>query len=126
MVAAEILGSTLTAVGLALLVVALGIRLAHGSWTSTQAVTFQYEGHPYLRWHDHRYRIVEALWASGIRRRRALPPPPLGPGADVTIFYLARDPAQWSLDAPYRATRLTALIGLGCAVVGTLVGFLPA
>jgi hypothetical protein len=125
MVLTEIAGSTLTAVGLVLLVAALGIRLAHGSWSETQAVTFDHRGHPYLRWHDHRYRIVEALWSSGLRRRRTSQPPPLGPGTDVTIYYRARDPEQWSLQQPYRATRLTAVLGLGCAVVGTLVGFLP-
>ena len=126
MVLIELAGSTLTAVGLVLLVAALGIRLVHGSWTRTHAITFDHEGHPYLRWHDHRYRIVEALWASGVRRRRRPPPPPLGPGTDVVIFYQARDPAQWSLEQPYRGTRLTAVVGLGCAVLGTLVGFLPA
>jgi len=125
MVAAEIIGATLTAVGLGLLAVALGIRLTHGSWTTTQAIAFRHEGHCYLRWHDHRYRIVEELWAGGVRRRRTPPPPPPDPGQDVTIFYLARNPAEWSLEEPYRKTRFTAVVGLGCAVIGTLVGFLP-
>lgn len=124
MVATELLGAGLTAVGLGLLVVALAIRLSHGSWASTQAVMFLHQGHAYLRWHDHRYRIVEALWAGGIRRRGAVPPAP-APGTDVSIFYLVRDPAQWSLEEPYRRTRVIALAGLGCAVVGTVVGFLP-
>lgn len=127
MLVSEIVSSTLTALGLGLLIAAVVIRLAYGSWTRTHAITFQHEGHPYLRWHNHRYRIVEALWSSGVRRRQrgTVPPPPPAPGEDVTIFYHARNPSQWSLEAPYRGTRVLAVVGLACAVVGTLLGFLP-
>lgn len=127
MVVIEIGSSALTALGLGLLVAALVIRLVYGSWTRTQAVTFEHRGHAYLRWHDHRYRIVEALWASGIRRRRegSAAPSPLAPGEDVTIYYRARTPTQWSLEEPYRGTRVIAVVGLVCAVAGALLGFLP-
>ncbi|WP_434994881.1 hypothetical protein [Arthrobacter sp. Ld5] len=121
----EILSSTLTVLGLVLLLAALVVRLVDGSWSRTQAVAFMHEGHPYLRWHDHRFRIVEALWSSGRRRRPMPPPPPLPPGEDVTIFYQVRHPTQWSLDAPYRGARRTAIIGLACAVAGVVLGFLP-
>ncbi|MDQ0736201.1 DUF3592 domain-containing protein [Arthrobacter agilis] len=121
----EFVTAALTALGLGLLIAALVIRLVYGSWTRTQAVTFDHEGHPYLRWHDHRYRIVEALWASGLRRRKGAGPPPLPAGEDVTVFYQARNPAQWSLEQPYRGTRALAVVGLVCAVLGTLLGFLP-
>jgi len=123
----EILASTLTALGLGLLLAALVIRLIYGSWTRTQAITYEHEGHLCLRWHDHRYRIVEALWSSAVRsRRRPAPAPPPAPGEDITIFYLARNPSQWSCEQPYRGTRIIAVVGLVCAVVGTLLGFLPA
>ncbi len=123
----EVVGSALTALGLGLLVAALVIRLVYGSWTRTQAITFEHEGHPYLRWHDHRYRIVEALWSSCVRRRRrGTPvPAPLAPGEDVTIFYSARNPGHWSLEEPYRGTRILAVVGLACFIGGALLGFLP-
>jgi hypothetical protein len=122
----EIGSSALMALGLGLLAAALVIRLVYGSWTRTQAITFEHEGHPYLRWHDHRYRIVEALWSSCVRRRRrgAGPPPP-APGVDVTIFYHSRDPGTWSLEEPYRGTRVIAVAGLVCVIAGALLGFLP-
>jgi hypothetical protein len=122
----EFVSAGLTALGLGLLIAALVIRLIYGSWTRTQAITFDHEGHPYLRWHDHRYRIVEALWSGGIRRRRqGAAPSPLAPGEDVTIFYQARNPAQWTLEEPYRGTRAVAVVGLVCTVLGALLGFLP-
>ena len=123
----EIVGSALMALGPGLLIAALVIRLVYGSWTRTQAITFEHEGHPYLRWHDHRYRIVEALWSScAHRRRRAIVvPPPPAPGEDVTIFYSARNPGHWSLEEPYRGTRILAVVGLVCFVGGALLGFLP-
>lgn len=124
MVVIEILSSTLTALGLGLLLAAVLIRLVYGSWTRTLAITFELEGHPYLRWHDHRYRIVEALWTSRVRARDgdgAAPPP----GDEVDIYYHARAPRTFSLRAPYRGTRVLAVVGLACAVVGTLLGFLP-
>ncbi|MHA7208503.1 hypothetical protein [Arthrobacter sp. MDT1-65] len=124
MVVIEFVTAALTALGLGLLVAALVIRLVYGSWIRTQAITYDHEGHPYLRWHDHRYRIVEALWSSGVRRRRDAGPP-LPPGVDVTIFYQARNPTQWSLEEPYRGTRVVAVVGLACAVLGALLGFLP-
>ncbi|MFJ6000771.1 hypothetical protein [Arthrobacter sp. NPDC092385] len=125
MVVIEIVSSTLMALGVGLLLAALLIRLVYGSWTGTQAIAFEHEGHPYLRWHDHRYRIIEALWSSGIRRRQrgsVVPPPP---GTDVPIFFHARNPTHWSLEEPYRGTRIVALVGLACAVAGALLGFLP-
>lgn len=123
----EILASTLTALGLGLLLAALVIRLIYGSWTRTQAITFEHGGHLCLRWHDHRYRIVEALWSRAVRSRRgAATAPPPAPGEEITIFYLARNPSQWSFEQPYRGTRIIALVGLVCAVAGTLLGFLPA
>ncbi|MHA7144612.1 hypothetical protein ACX80U_07805 [Arthrobacter sp. TmT3-37] len=126
MVVTEIVSSTLTALGVGLLVAALVIRLVYGSWARTQAVTYEHEGHPYLRWHDSRYRIVEALWSSCMRRRRSVPaPPPPAPGEDVTIFYHARNPTRWSLEEPYRGTRVIAGIGLVLAVGGAALGFLP-
>lgn len=127
MVVTEIVSSTLTALGLGLLIAAAVIRLAYGSWTRTQAITFEHEGHPYLRWHDHRYRIIEALWSSGGRPRQkgTVDPPPRAPGEDVTIYYHARSPARWSFEEPYRGTRIVAVVGLACAVVGVLLGFLP-
>jgi hypothetical protein len=126
MLVIEIVSSTLTALGLGLLIAALLIRLAYGSWTRTQAITFEHEGHPYLRWHDHRYRIIEALWSSSIRRQKGKHAPPVVPtGEDVTIFYHSRTPTHWSLEAPYRGTRVVAVVGLVCAVVGALLGFLP-
>lgn len=122
----EIVSSTLTALGLGLLLAALMIRLAYGSWTRTEAITFEHEGHPYLRWHDHRYRIVEALWSSAIRRQKATPAPtPRAPGEEITVFFHTRHPAHWSLEEPYRGTRVMAVVGLVCAVVGTMLGFLP-
>ncbi|WP_104167908.1 hypothetical protein [Arthrobacter sp. SX1312] len=123
----EIVSSTLTVLGLVLLSAALVMRLVDGSWSRTQAITFEHEGHPYLRWHDHRFRIVEALWSSGSRRRRdrTPAPPPLPPGKDVIIFYQARHPAHWSLEEPHRGSRRIAITGLVCAVVGTVLGFLP-
>ena len=127
MVVIEFVSAALTALGVGLLLAALVIRLLYGSWTRTQAITYDHEGHPYLRWHDHRFRIVEALWASGIRRRQQAsgPPPPLAPGKDVTIFYHARNPTRWSLEEPYGGTRVVAVVGLVCAVAGVLLGFLP-
>lgn len=127
MVVIEIVSSALIALGVGLLVAAFLIRLVYGSWTRTQAISFEHEGHPYLRWHDHRYRIVEALWSSGTRRRQrgAVAPPPLAPGADVPIFFHARNPTHWSLEEPYRGTRIVALVGLACTVVGAVLGFLP-
>ncbi|WP_104116239.1 hypothetical protein [Arthrobacter sp. B1805] len=126
MIVIEIVSSTLTALGLGLLIAALVIRLVYGSWTRTQAITFEHEGHPYLRWHDHRYRIVEALWSSEVRRRKnhAATPAPL-PGEEVPIYYHARRPVHWSLQPPYRGTRAVAAVGLACTVVGVLLGFLP-
>ena len=123
----EIVSSTLTVLGLVLLSAALVVRLVDGSWIRTQAITFEHEAHPYLRWHDHRFRIVEALWASGSRRRRGRTPapPPLPPGKDVAIFYQARHPTHWSLEEPHRGSRRMAIVGLVCAVVGTVLGFLP-
>lgn len=123
----EIVSSTLTVLGLVLLLAALVVRLVYGSWSRTQAITFEHEGHPYLRWHDHRFRIVEALWSSGSRRRsRRVPaPPPLPPGKDVAIFYQVRHPTHWSLEEPYRSTRRLAITGLVCAVAGVVLGFLP-
>jgi len=122
----ELLSSTLTVLGLVLLVAALVVRLVYGSWTKTQAITYEYEGHPYLRWHDHRFRIVEALWSSGSRRRNRTPAPPaLPPGEDVTMFYSVRHPTHWSLEEPYRGSRLIAVVGLVCAVAGAALGFLP-
>jgi hypothetical protein len=120
----EILSSGLTALGVGLLLAALMIRLVYGSWTRTQAITFEHEGHPYLRWHDNRYRIVEALWSSAVRRRRTSVPP-LPPGEDVVIWYHARRPSQWSLEEPYRGTRTLAVVGLVCAAAGALLGFVP-
>ena len=126
MLVIEVLSSGLFALGVGLLLAALAIRLMYGSWTRTQAITFEHEGHPYLRWHDHRYRIVEALWSSGIRRRKkSLPPPALPPGEDVVVWYHARQPSQWSLEEPYRGTRMLAVVGLVCAVTGALLGFVP-
>lgn len=126
MLVIEVISSTLTALGLGLLIAALVIRLAYGSWTRTQAITFDHEGHPYLRWHDHRFRIVEALWSSGARRNRSVPgPPALPPGEDVIIYYHVRSPTNWSLEAPYRGTRLIAVVGLVSAVAGALLGFFP-
>lgn len=128
MIVVEIISSSLVALGLGLLAAALVIRLVYGSWTRTQAITFTYEGHPYLRWHDHRYRIVEALWSSGSpgRGRKAPMPAAPPPGEDVTIHYHVRQPTHWSLGEPYRGTRVIAGVGLACAVTGTLLGFLPA
>ena len=126
MVVIEFVTAALTALGLGLLLAALVIRLVYGSWIRTQAITYDHEGHPYLRWHDHRYRIVEALWSSGIRRRRQdAGPPPLPPGQDVAIYYQARNPTQWTLEEPYRGTRVVAVVGLVCAVLGAALGFLP-
>lgn len=126
MMVIELVSSALTALGVCLLLVALGIRLAYGSWARTHAITFDHEGHPYLRWHDHRYRIIEALWSSGARRRKSgLPRAPLPPGEDVLIHYHVRHPTHWSLEAPYRGTRILAVVGLVTAVAGTLLGFLP-
>ncbi|MHA7279620.1 hypothetical protein ACX80H_07690 [Arthrobacter sp. MDT2-2] len=126
MMVIEIVSSALTVLGLGLLIAALVIRLVYGSWTRTQAITFEHEGHPYLRWHDHRYRIVEALWSSCAQGRRGNPvPPPLAPGQDVIIFYSARTPGHWSLEEPYRGTRLLAVVGLACFIGGVLLGFLP-
>ncbi|MEC5198692.1 hypothetical protein RCH21_000916 [Arthrobacter sp. PL16] len=127
-IALEIVSSTLVALGLGLLIAALTIRLIYGSWTKTQAITFEHEGHPYLRWHDHRYRIVEALWSSGTPRRGrgSAAPQPWTPGEDVTIYYHARQPTHWSFDEPYRGTRVIAVVGLACAISGALLGFLPA
>jgi hypothetical protein len=126
MVVIEIVSSTLMVLGLGLLIAALVIRLVYGSWTRTQAITFEHEGHPYLRWHDHRYRIVEALWSSCAHQRRghAVPPPP-APGKDVDIFYSARDAGHWSLEKPYRGTRILAVVGLACFIGGVVLGFLP-
>ncbi|MFC3300477.1 hypothetical protein FJV46_08295 [Arthrobacter agilis] len=125
-VVVEIAGSTLVALGLGLLIAALVIRLIYGAWTRSQAIAFQHEGHAYLRWHDHRYRIIEALWSSGRRRATTSPiPAPRRPGEEVTIYYHAREPTQWTLEKPYRGTRLLAVVGLGLAALGTLVGFLP-
>ena len=121
----EITSSTLTVLGLVLLAAALVVRLVDGSWIRTQAITFEHEGHPYLRWHDHRFRIAEGLWSSGSRRDRLPPPPPLPPGQEVTIFYQARHPTHWSLERPYRGTRRIAIVGLACAVVGVVLGFVP-
>lgn len=123
----EITSSTLTVLGLVLLAAALVVRLVDGSWIRTQAITFEHEGHPYLRWHDHRVRIVEALWSSGSRRRRdrTPAPPPLPAGEDVTIFYRARHPTHWSLEEPHRGSRRLAVAGLVCAVVGAALGFAP-
>ncbi|WP_247827226.1 hypothetical protein [Arthrobacter antioxidans] len=123
----EIVSSTLTVLGLVLLIAALVVRIAYGSWTRTQAITFEHEGHPYLRWHDHRFRIVEALWSSGSRPRRSRTPhpPPLPPGEDVAIFYQARHPTHWSFEEPYRGVRRIAAVGLAGAVIGTVLGFLP-
>lgn len=127
MVVIEILSSTLTALGIGLLLAALVIRLIYGSWTRTQAITFEHEGGLCLRWHDYRYRIVEAHWSNPVQSRSgAANASPPAPGEDVTIFYLARDPARWSVESPYRGTRIIAVVGLTCAVVGTLLGFLPA
>jgi hypothetical protein len=126
MVVIEIVSSALTALGPGLLIAALVIRLVYGSWTRTQAITFEHAGHPYLRWHDHRYRIVEALWSSCAQQRRGNPvPPPPAPGKDVDIFYSARNPGHWSLEEPYRGTRILAVVGLACFIGGVLLGFLP-
>lgn len=123
----EIVSSTLTVLGLVLLSAALVVRLVGGSWIRTQAITFEHKGHPYVRWHDHRFRIVEALWSSGSRRPRdrTPAPPPLPPGRDVTIYHQARHPTHWSLEEPYRGSRRIAIVGLVCAVVGSVLGFLP-
>jgi hypothetical protein len=126
MVVIEIAGSALMALGLALLLAALVLRLIDGAWTRTQAIAFEHEGHPYLRWHDHRYRIIEALWSSGRRRARTAPmPPPRASGDDVTIYYHVRRPTHWSIEEPSRGTRVIAVVGLALAVLGTLLGFLP-
>ncbi len=126
MIVLEIVSSTLTALGLGLLLAALAIRLIYGSWTRTHAISFEHQGHAYLRWHDHRYRIIEALWSSHLHPRgatRADPPPP---GDDVSIYFHVRRPLTWSIRPPYRGTRGLAIAGLDLAVTGVLLGFLPA
>lgn len=120
----ELVGACLVLMGIGLLLTASGIRLAHGAWTRTEAVSFEHRGHPYLRWHDHRYRIVEALWWSGTRARRRMPSPRAA-GEDVIIFYSVRDPARWSPDEPYRGTRLVAVGGLLAGLLGTALGLVP-
>ncbi|THJ68517.1 hypothetical protein E8P82_00970 [Arthrobacter echini] len=125
MIALEIISSTLTALGVGLLLAAVAIRLIYGSWISTHAISFEHEGHAYLRWHDHRYRIIEALWSGQVEPRGTARPDPPPSGEEIGIYFHVRRPVTFSLRAPYRGTRGLAVVGLCLAVLGVLVGFLP-
>jgi hypothetical protein len=107
----EVLGGTSATIGLALLGAGVLIRCFYVRWHKTKAIHVLDGGGHYLRWHTRR-DLHEEPW----------PHPPTcapAPGAEVTIYYHARRPEQWTLIAPYRS--IWWLLGAGALLTGIAV-----
>ncbi|MFF0902798.1 UNVERIFIED_CONTAM: hypothetical protein RF653_03895 [Kocuria sp. CPCC 205316] len=99
--------------GTALLVAALLVRCLYAWWVRTAAVHLVEDGRHRLRWHTTRYEIHEEPWPRP-------PAPAPEAGAEVTVYYHARDPHRWALVAPYRWLWLLAAAGTLLVAAGLL------
>lgn len=110
----EVLGATVTNVGLALVAASLLIRCFYTAWHKTDAIHILQDGAHFLRWHT-RTTLHEEPWP----RPPAFAP---APGERVVVYYHDRHPYRWALIAPYRHTWV--LLGVGAVLIGLGI-FLP-
>ncbi len=114
----ELLGSSALAVGVALLIGAVVVRMFSGSWVKTHAVAFLRDGQWGLRWHTTRYHLHEVL----LQEPLAGSPEP---GTELILYYHSRDPDRWSTSVPDRGIRALLFAGLLLSLVGIVLAFTP-
>jgi hypothetical protein len=118
-VAVELLGTVLSTGGVGLLIVAVILRLLHGTMIKTQAVLIDHHGTKALRWYDTSYIIHEVPYDGSI-------PPVPGRTVEIPIYYSARNRHDWQIHPPHRGLKALTVLGLILAGAGTVLPyFLP-
>jgi hypothetical protein len=116
----EVLTWVVLGPGLLLLLAGGAVRLAGARWCSADGVAFVDGGRRGVRWFDAKHGFLEGVFPAGGGAG-------LAAGADVLVFYDARNPARWQVDEPQLPGHVLLLLGkilTGAGVLAAVAGLL--
>jgi hypothetical protein len=114
----EVLTWVVLGPGLLLLLAGGTVRLAGARWCSAGGVAFVDGRRRGVRWFDGKHGFLEGDFPAGGGAE-------LSAGADVLVYYDARNPARWQVDEPQLPGHILLLLGkilTGIGILAAAVG----
>jgi hypothetical protein len=114
----EVLTWVVLVPGLLLLLAGGVVRQLGARWHRAEGVAFADGGRRGVRWFDDKHGFLEGVFPAGDGAQPAA-------GADVPVYYDARNPARWQVDQPQLPGHILLLLGrifTGVGVLSVAVG----